>query len=351
MKGLSARVAVPQRPFRITDHPFLQWMMRNVLRPKHWVLFLFLLLLGPAAVAQVYPDKGRPIKIIVPTGPGSAVDLLARVYARAITETAGINVIVENKSGAEGVIGMQLFLSSPADGYTMLVVSSSALTLNPIMIPNLPYDPLKDLVPLASISQAGLVMNLGTSTSFTAREFVAAARANPGKYTCASTTTSLRMACEYLQASAGIKLLVVPYKTTAAAMLAVASGEMDVIFVDAGSSIAQWKTGRVRGVAVTTPDRLPTLPEVPAMREEGIPDFLMSAWYATYFRAGTPPAIADSMRRILREVASRPEVKEALKTYVHEPLELVGEDLTALNRNEIERWSKLVRDHGIKLTN
>jgi tripartite-type tricarboxylate transporter receptor subunit TctC len=302
------------------------------------------------AAAQDYPDKAKPIRIIVPTGPGSAIDLLARAYGKGMTDVAGINTIVDNKSGAEGVIGMQAFTSSPADGYTMLVVSSSLVSLNPIMIPNLPYDPLKDLTPLATISKAGLVMNMGASTTFkTGREFIAAARANPGKYTCASSTTTLRMACEFLQAKAGIKLLIVPYKTTAAAMLALASGEADVLFVDAGSSIGQWKTGRVRGVMVTTPERLPSLPELSTTREEGIPEFLMSAWYAVYFPKGTPPAIVAKMNDILRGVATRPEVRQALATFVHEPLGLVGDEVTAMNRREIEVWQKLVRDHRINL--
>jgi tripartite-type tricarboxylate transporter receptor subunit TctC len=315
----------------------------------HWMMVALACTAGVAS-AQTYPDKSRPIRVTVPTGPASAVDLLARAYAKAITDVSGVSVVVENKAGAEGVPGVQAFLQAPADGYNMLVVSSSLMSLNPVMIPKLAYDPLKDLVPVQGISQAGLIMNLGTSTTFkSAREFVASAKANPGKHTCASATTTTRMACEYLQAAAGIKLLNVPYKTTAAAMLAVASGEADTIFVDAGSSIAQWQTGRVRGVAVTSPDRLSTLAKLPTMREEGVTDFNMSAWYAAYVRADTPPNIISAMRGILREVAKRPEIAETLTKYSMDPLPMVGDDLTTMNRREIERWSKLVRDNNIKL--
>lgn len=328
-----------------------QWTKRMAVVMPHCLWLALILMVGTAS-AQGYPDRGRPIKIIVPTGPGSAIDSLARAYGKAMTDVAGVNVIVDNRAGAEGVIGMQAFLASPADGYTMLVVSSSLVALNPVMIPNLPYDPLKDLVPLTTISKAGLVMNLGAGTPFkSAREFITAARANPGKYTCASSTSTLRMGCEFLQVSAGIKLLLVPYKTTAAAMLALASGEVDVLFVDAGSSIAQWQTGRVRGVAVTTPQRLPSLPQLPTTREEGVPEFLMSAWYACYFPKGTPPAIVTKMQEILRGVAKRREVRETLNTFVHEPLMLVGDEVTVMNRREIAGWSKLVRDHGINLAN
>ncbi|MCX8004083.1 MAG: tripartite tricarboxylate transporter substrate-binding protein, partial [Burkholderiaceae bacterium] len=170
------------------------------------------LLAAGAASAQSYPDKDKVIRIVVPTGAGSAIDSLARAYGKAINEVSGLNTVVENKAGAEGVIGVQSFLQGPADGYSMLVVSSSMMALNPVMIQKLPYDPLTDFVPLVTTSKAGLVMSLGTSTTFKSlKEFVEAARANPGKYSCAASTSTLRMSCEFLQASAGIKLLIVPY--------------------------------------------------------------------------------------------------------------------------------------------
>ncbi|MCX8003741.1 MAG: tripartite tricarboxylate transporter substrate-binding protein, partial [Burkholderiaceae bacterium] len=134
------------------------------------------------------------------------------------------------------------------------------------------------------------------------------------------------------------------------AFVATASGEVDAIFVDAGSAIPSWQTGRVRPLVVTTPERLPALPQVPTTREQGLPDFLMSAWYGIYFKAGTPPAATAAMRDILRKAAARPTVKDALKSFVHEPLDLAGDDVTAMNRREIEAWKKLVRDHNIKTT-
>ena len=152
-----------------------------------------------AVQAQTYPDKSRPIKIIAPSGAASVVDLLARAYGKAMAETSSLNVVVDNKPGAEMVIGVQAFTSSAPDGYTAMVTSSSSQTLNPVMIPNLPYDPLKDMVPLTGLAKGGLIMNLGVSTTFkTAHEFVAAARAAPGKYTCSSSSTTTRLACELL---------------------------------------------------------------------------------------------------------------------------------------------------------
>jgi tripartite-type tricarboxylate transporter receptor subunit TctC len=307
-------------------------------------------LVAGAASAQGYYDKTRVVKIVVPTGAGSALDSLARAYGKGLSESSGLNTVVDNRPGAESVPGVVSVLQAPADGYTMLLVSSSMMAINPVVIPKLAYDPLKDFVPLVTTSKAGLVMSLGTSTNFKSlKEFIAAAKANPGKHTCATSSSTLRMACEYLQASAGIKLLNVPYKTTAAAFVAVAAGEVDTIFVDAGSAIPSWQTGRVRPLVVTTPERLPALPQVPTTREEGVPEFLMSAWYAIYFKAGTPPAAVTAMREMLRKAGTQQTVKDALKSFVHDPLDLAGDDITTMTRTEIAHWNKLVRDRGIKV--
>lgn len=303
------------------------------------------------APAQTYPDKSRIVRIVVPSGPGSALDSLARSYERAMAGVTDLKFIVENKPGADGVIGVQSVLTAPGDGYTMLLASSSMMALNPVMIPDLVYDPLKDLQPLASISQAGLVMSLGSGTTFRRlSEFVAAARAAPGKYTCATSSATLTMSCEFLQASAGVKLLVVPYRTTAAALVALASGEADAIFLDAGSAIAQWNSGKVRGVVSTTAKRQAALPDLPTTQEEGLPDFRVSAWYAFYFKAGAPSEAAAAMRDLLRKAAQRPEVRNALRMFVHEQTDLTVEELVALNRSEIENWRTLIRNHNIDIT-
>ena len=142
---------------------------------------LGLLLVSSLAWGQTYPDKAKPIRIILPQGPGSASDVLTRAFARAITETSGLNTVIDFKPGAETVIGVQALMNSPADGYTILLVSSSTPVLNPVMIANLPYDPLRDFIPLVGISKASLAFNLGVSTQFkSVGEFMAAAKDNLG---------------------------------------------------------------------------------------------------------------------------------------------------------------------------
>ncbi|HSV83004.1 MAG TPA: tripartite tricarboxylate transporter substrate binding protein [Ramlibacter sp.] len=312
-------------------------------------LTLGLALVVGAAGAQSYPDKSKPLKIILPQAPGSASDVLARALAKAITDTSGWTTIVDYKPGAETVIGVQSLLNSPADGYSVLLVSSSTPVLNPVMIPNLQYDPFRDFIPLVGISKAALAMNLGPSTNFkTAREFIAAAKANPGKYTFASSTATTRLAGELLQSVAGIKLLNVPYKATAAGATALAAGEVDLMMVDPSSINMHWQSGRVRPVAVSGSTRLKAFPNIPTLKEEGQPDYEVTAWFATYFARGTPPEVSQAMREVLRKATQHSSMVETLGKVGMEPLELAGDDITALARKEVEMWTKVVKAANLK---
>lgn len=323
----------------------------NLLRRGQWLLLVALALAG-AAQAQGFPDKSKPMKIIVTSVAGSGGDLLARTYAKALAKIAGMNVIVDNKPGAEHLVGVQAFLASPPDGYTILLTSNSSQTLNPVMIPNLPYDPLKDMIPITGISKLGLVMNLGTSTTFkSAREFVSAARDNPGKYTCASASTNTRLACALLQSSGKINLLNVPYKAVGAAVTAVAAGEVDVTFSEAATARALWESGRLRSVAVTQSNRIRAVPQLPTLREEGLQGYDLTAWYGAWVPQRTPADVVAILRDVFRRVAASKEVVEALAGFSMEPFDVVGDDLTAITRREIEMWTNVVRTQGIKPAN
>jgi tripartite-type tricarboxylate transporter receptor subunit TctC len=315
----------------------------------HIVLALGLSILANTAVAQEFPDKSKVFKIILPQGPGSASDGLARAYARAMAEVASLNVIVDYKPGAETVIGVQALKNSPPDGYTMLLASSSTQVINVLMMPNVPYDPFTDFVPLTGVSKAVLAMNLGPSVPFkSAREFISAARANPGKYSFASSTSTTRLAGELLQANAGIKLLNVPYKTTGAAVTALAAGEVDSMIVDPSSVASLWQSGRVRAVATSGASRTRDLAQLPTLREEGVSEYEITAWFSMYYPAKTPPETVAAMRNILGKAAKTSVVAEALKRAQMEPLELVGDEVTALNRRELDVLGKVVRAANLR---
>jgi tripartite-type tricarboxylate transporter receptor subunit TctC len=202
---------------------------------------------------------------------------------------------------------------------------------------------------LAGISTTPLYMNLGSSTPFkSAAEFIAAARATPGKYTCASSTTSTRLACELLDATAGIKTLNVPYKTSGGALTAVASGEADVFFIDIGSARPLWQSGKVRAVAVTSAKRASALPDVRTLQEQGAANYDFVAWFAAYLPAKTPPEVVAKVRDILRAAYRTKGFGEALAVYGHEPLDSSGSELAELNRREIDKWSRLVKERNVK---
>jgi len=320
------------------------------LRPIQAILTTCLLAVAATASAQAFPDKTKPIKIIVPFAAGGGVDLLARAYAKAMAEVAGLNVIVDNKPGAETVIGVQAFMASPPDGYTLMVASSSAITLAPVSVPNFPFDPVKDFLPVIGIGKSPFVVPLGPSTTFkTGREFIAAARANPGKYTCGSASASTRMACEYLQAAAGVKLLVVPYKAAGAAMTAVAAGEVDTYVTDPGSAKALWSAGRVRVVATTGLTRAPTMAQLPTMREEGVANYTMAAWFAAYMPAKTPPELVLAMRDVMQKASQTKVVTDLLTSSGVEPLGVADTEITAMTKSEIDQWNNLIRTANIKL--
>lgn len=318
----------------------------RILRP----FLLVLAFIATAASAQTYPDKAKVFKLIVPFGAGSSGDQLARTYAKVLADNEGFNVIVENKAGAESVLGVQALLASAKDGYSMMLTSSSTMTLNPVMMPNLPYDGFRDLTPLVGVGKVIVVMNLGPSTPFkTGREFIAAAKANPGKYTCGSASANARLSCELLQSVAGIKLVNVPYKATAAGLTGLAGGEIDMMFADPGSSKPLWQSGRIRAIAQSGATRTPTLPEVPTLREEGVADYEVVAWFASYFPAGTPAQAVTTMRQILQKAATTKAITDTLTSMGLEPMPLVGDELTKFNRMEIDKWSKLIREANIRL--
>jgi tripartite-type tricarboxylate transporter receptor subunit TctC len=294
--------------------------------------------------AQTFPDKSKPLRILVPFGAASSTDVLARALARGITEVSGINAIVENKAGAEGQIGMSAGKAAAPDGYTLVMTTSSTQALNPHMISNLSYDPVSDFVPVAGVAKFGLIMNAGpTVTHKSAREFIEAARANPGKYTFGSGTATTRLAAELLQRVAGINLLSVPYKSQTEAITGLAGGQVDIVFMDLPGSTPQHKSGRARPLAVTGTTRMAALPDVPTLQEEGLTGYEVTGWWATYLPAKTSPAVVAAMREIVAKAAKTQFVKEAFTTYALEPLPIAGEELAAFQRRDSERWGKLVR--------
>lgn len=297
--------------------------------------------------AQSFPDKSKPIKGIAPFAAGTTVDTLARAYAQALGEILGTNVVVENRAGAEGVIGIQAAKTAAPDGYTLLFTSVSTQSVNPHLFKQLTYDPLKDFIGLGGTMKVPLLMNAGPKLPFkSAREFVEAAKAQPGKYSYASISATTRLSGEMFAKAAGIQLLNVPYKSFADFISDVLAGRTDIYFADAAAVLPYANQG-MRSLATATAARVARFPDLPTMAEQGVPGLDIVGWHAAYVPANTPRPVVATLVDALRKATDSKVVKDYLATAGNEPLKLYGDEFVAFERAEHEKWGKAVRDAGL----
>jgi tripartite-type tricarboxylate transporter receptor subunit TctC len=307
------------------------------------LLLLWLVVGLGSATARTYPDKSKSMRLVVPFNAGTSTDAIGRALARGMADVAGVNVVVENLPGAEAVIGARAVKQAAPDGYTILLTTLSTHAVNPHMLPNLPYDAFKDFLPLVGVAQGPLVMSVGPAVPFkSAREFFAAARANPGKYTFGSASATTRLAGEMLGQAAGAQLLAVPYKSFGDLMTNLAAGEIHFTIADIGTMRPFYGSG-VRPLASVSGKRIPAFQNVPTVQEEGVGSYEVSVWFATFFPANTPPAIVAQMRNILNDAAKTKHVTDVFSTFSLEPMPLVGQELDAFLRAEFDKWGKAVR--------
>lgn len=300
--------------------------------------------LSSTVSAQTFPEKKRPIRIVVPFGVGSGNDLIARAYAQAITEDSGQSVVVENRSGAEGAIGAQAVRNAPADGYTVLFGNSSTHVLNALMLPSIPYDPVKDFLPVAGVSSVSLVLNAGPSTSFkTIKDILDAAKASPGKYTYGSATTSTRLAMDMVGYYGKVNMLHVPYKTMMQAANAVGGGEIDLLVTDVLTAIPHYQAGRMRPIGATGAERLLALPDVPTIKEQGLTSYEFTAWSAMFVPKGTDPGVVDTLARIFAKAQGSKPVIDVLKNNSQRALKADASEIRVLIESETRKWSGIAK--------
>ncbi|MGC2519541.1 MAG: tripartite tricarboxylate transporter substrate binding protein [Burkholderiales bacterium] len=305
-------------------------------------------LFATPASAQ-YP--ARPIRLIVPIPPGGAPDIAARVIGQKLEEHLGQPVVVENRVGANGNIAGELVARSPADGYTLLLGQDSLITINPHLYAKMPFDTLKDLIPVASLVSNMFVLSVNPSLPVKSLpEFIEYARnANPPlAYASGGNGSQHQLTMEMLTARAGIKLMHVPYKGGSPATKATVAGEVAAMF--AGTSTApQIKSGRLRALAVSGAHRSAAFPDLPAIAEF-YPGFENGIWLGLFAPAGTPDEVVGRLRAAVKTVLALPEVKQRLnKAGGLEPYSSTPEEFAALIRRDHEKYGKLVKDLGIKV--
>jgi tripartite-type tricarboxylate transporter receptor subunit TctC len=305
------------------------------------------MLLALPAFAQDYPS--RPIKIITAFGPGTATDIAARAIGQDIAVQTGQTVVIDNKPGAEGQIAAQAAAAAAPDGYTLFFTTQTTQAINPHVYKSLAYDPVKSFAPIAGITLgAQIVMVRNDLPVKTIQEFVALAKAQPGKLSFGSGNGSSRGGAELFRIMTKIDLLGVPYKTQPQAVADLLGGRIDIIFSDFTVGLPPVLDGRARGLAVTSKQRIPGLDQFPTVDESGVPGFEMWAWTAMYAPAGTPKPIIDRLNALVRQAATSPAYLNLLKTSYG--ISFVGspEELAAFQATETKKWAAIVSTAGMK---
>ena len=303
------------------------------------------------AGAQSYPN--RPIKLIANGTPGGVIDTIARVTANTLGSLIGAQVIVENKPGASSVLGTQFVVNSAPDGYTLLFTGVDGMGILPSPMKQIPYDPEKDLIPIAKVTQVDVVLAVGAHVKASSvREFVELAKASPGKLTFASTGlgTMTHMAGEFLKLRAGIDILHVPYRGSAPAVTDLLGGRVDLVFTGVATATGHVSNGAMKVLASAGKHRPTMMPNVPTMIESGYADYLAGSWFGVMAPAGTSPEIVRVLSQKLTETASSPQFLEQLaKLGSEKTLELTDEFARSL-ATERTLWKSIAKEANVQIT-
>ena len=305
---------------------------------------------NPQGLAQAYPDK--PVRLIVPLSAGSAVDTLARIPAQKLSELWGQQMVVDNRTGANGIIGTDAAAKAPADGYTLVLTNDAALATSPALYPKLPYDPLRDFAPITLAASIPVILIAHPSLPVgSVKELIDAAKARPGQihYASAGNGSAQHLPMEMLKQAAGIDLVHVPYKGLAAALNDVVGGQVPVMFAGMSGALPNVKTGRIRALAIGSAKRSAAMPQLPTMQEAGVAGFDYAAWAGFLAPAGTPAAIIEKLNADLTRVLSLPEVREKLAALGFEVAPGRPAEFGDLIRREIANIARVVRNSGMKI--
>jgi tripartite-type tricarboxylate transporter receptor subunit TctC len=320
---------------------------------RQWQLVCAVLLatLAAAAASAAEWAPKRPVRLIVPFPPGGAVDSVARIVAVGLPERLGQQVVVDNRAGANGIIGSELTARAVPDGHTMLMVPN-AHAIAPSVTRKLPYDSVKDFAPIALVGNGAYVLVVGPSLPVrTVNDFVALAKARPGQLNYAFTGhgNATQLAGELLKVLAGIDMVAVNYKGGGPAITDVIGGHVSAFFAGTSSSTPHIKAGKLRALGVTTTRRSAALPEVPTIAEAGVPGYEVDGWYGLLAPAATPPAIIARLNRELAQLLSTPDTKERLLAVGIEASASSPAEFRDRIARDIARWAEIVKKAKIQV--
>lgn len=307
-------------------------------------------LLLPNAHGQPYPAK--PLRLIVPASPGAATDVMARLVSKALGDRLGVGVVVDNRSGASGVIGTEVAARAPANGYTLVFAYQDNSILMPLLAKKLPYNMQKDFTLIAKVADMHFVLVANPRfRATTVKELVALAKKSPGdiKFSSAGNGGINHLIMELFQQNAGVKLMHIPYRGIAAATVGVISGDVDLLAGGPVGLAKPIKSGQLRGIAITKPARSHLLPEVPTMAESGLSEVTVSAYFGIAAPAGIPEAIAATLSDNIVAVASTPEFRERVAELGVEANPAGREGYARFLAGESQRWRQVIDRAAIKI--
>ncbi len=297
---------------------------------------------------QSYPV--RPIRLVIPYPPGGGTTLIGRPLAQRVSDSLGQQLVVDNRGGANGTVGMELAAKAPPDGYTIVLALTAQLAINPSFYPQLPYDPVRDYAPVTLLGTAPYLLVAHPSVPVKSlKELIELARSKPGQLTFASSGTGgiPHLAFEMLKSIAGIDMIHVPYKGGGAALPSLIGGQVQFTISTVSPVQPHVRSGRLRAIAVTSAKRSQTMPELPTIAET-LPGYAVSTWYAVLAPARTPQTIVARLNGAFVKALDIPEIKETLLTYDFEAIGSTPEQLGQYIRSEIARWAKVVKASSAK---
>ncbi|MBV7485822.1 tripartite tricarboxylate transporter substrate binding protein [Bordetella sp. BOR01] len=321
------------------------------MRLPHLIAACCLAAVTHALPAAAYPDK--PVNVVVGFAPGGTNDILARLVSSELEKRLGQPFIVENKPGANSMISANYVKAAPNDGYTLLVISSGGLTVNPAVYKpgRLTYDPVKDFTPIALLAKFPLVITTGPKLKDvkSVAELIALQKSQKMPLTHGVATSTFQLAAELMATMAGVDFTHVPYRGSGPVVVDLTGGQIDLAFLDSAAVIPSVNAGRLHALAVTTIERSPVLPDVPTVAESGLAGYDVPIWSALVAPAGTPPEVVRTLNAALADILKQPEIKERYQQLGMDTGSADGEVLGRAISTDIERWTKVARDAGIQL--
>jgi tripartite-type tricarboxylate transporter receptor subunit TctC len=308
-----------------------------------------LALISAAAVAQTSAYPNRTITLVLPFAAGSGTDTTTRIISQHLGAALGVGIVIDNKPGANGMIAATYAARAAPDGYTLFVTTNTTHSANPYLLKTLTYDPVKDFTPIARTGDLPFMLVVHPDVpAKTVGELVAYAKANPGKLTYASGSSSAIVSGATFAHNAGIDMLHVPYKSSPPAMNDVIGGRITMMFTDVLTGLPHVNGNALRALAVTTKDRSPLVPNLPSMQEAGVPDFDITSWQGYFAPANTPKEIVTRLNAEIRKIVEKPEIKAQLATLGMDAFSSTPEELGAFVGDQLVLWEKLIKNAGIE---